>query len=60
MKGDVLSQSDLGFLAEFSVVLFVLVFLASIYWIFRPGAKKFYDERSAMPFSDEKPSSPSL
>ncbi len=53
MKGDVLSQSDLGAFAEFSIVLFVFVFLVTLFWIFRPGSRRFYTERSGMPLDEE-------
>ncbi|PRP96600.1 Cbb3-type cytochrome oxidase component FixQ [Enhygromyxa salina] len=58
MKSDVLSLSDFAFLAQISTVLFVAVFLGAIYWMFRPGSKQAYAQRSRMPLDDVNPVEP--
>jgi cbb3-type cytochrome oxidase subunit 3 len=38
MKSEILSRTDLLWLPELSLVLFVLVFVGALFWIFRPGS----------------------
>ena len=52
MKADILSRTDLLFLAEFSVVLFVAVFVGAALWAFRSGAKAEYQARAYLPLDD--------
>ena len=35
-----------------TAVLFFSIFVGTLFWIFRPGAKKVYDRRSQMVFED--------
>lgn len=55
MKSDVLVLTEFAYLAQISTLMFVGVFLAALYWIFRPGAKRTYDARSRMPLDDVNP-----
>jgi cytochrome c oxidase cbb3-type subunit 4 len=34
-------------------ILFVTIFLGTLVWIFRPGSKRFYDERARLPLEDD-------
>ena len=52
MKAEVLSQTNLVFLAEISVAIFFGVFVGSIWWAYRKGAKADYDRRAFMPLED--------
>ena len=49
MKAEVLATTELAILGEFAVVLFVGIFVGSLVWIFRPGAKESYEQRSRLP-----------
>lgn len=55
MKSDILSLSEFAYLAEISIVIFMSVFLGSIYWMFRPGSKAAYAARAQMPLDDQNP-----
>jgi cbb3-type cytochrome oxidase subunit 3 len=55
MKAEVLSQTNLVFLAEISVALFFGVFIGSFFWAYRKGAKAEYDRRAFMPLDDGQP-----
>lgn len=55
MKGLILSRTELLFLPELSLILFMLVFVAAVVWIFRPGAKEIYRQRSGMPLDEGRP-----
>lgn len=55
MKSEIISLSEYAFLAEIAIVLFVGVFVGSIVWMFRPGSKRAYAERSRMPLDDVNP-----
>ena len=48
MKALVLSRTDLLFLPEIALFIFFVVFVGALLWMFRPGAKRFYEERSTM------------
>lgn len=53
MKADVLSQTDLVFLSEISVLIFSTVFVGAFLWIFRPGAARTYGECAELPLDDD-------
>lgn len=36
------------------LVLFLVFFVAVLFWIYRPGSKSTYDEESQLPFTDEE------
>ena len=55
MKSDVISLSDYAFLGQIGTVIFVAVFVAAIFWIFRRGSKAVYAARSQMPLDDVNP-----
>ena len=55
MKADILSRTDLVFLAEISVTLFVLIFVLAVLWAYRRGAKVQYEARAYMPLDDGEP-----
>ena len=55
MKSDILRLSEFAFLAEISIVIFIGVFLGSILWVLRPGAKQVYAARAQMPLDDQNP-----
>jgi cbb3-type cytochrome oxidase subunit 3 len=52
MKAEILSRTDLVFLAEISVLLFVGVFVGAIFWAYRSSAKADYEARGYMPLDD--------
>ncbi|MCA9652108.1 MAG: cbb3-type cytochrome c oxidase subunit 3 [Myxococcales bacterium] len=54
MKNEILSRTDLLFLPELSLVLFLLIFVGALVWIFRPGAKAAYERRSRLPLLDDE------
>lgn len=54
MKSDLISRTELLFLPEITLVLFGLVFLGALVWIFRPGARRTYAQRSLMPLEDDR------
>ena len=58
MKSDLISRTELLVLPEITLILFCLLFLGAVFWIFRPGAREAYAERSLMPLDDERPDKP--
>lgn len=54
MKSEILSRTDLLFLPELSLVLFVLLFVGAIVWIYRPGASADYERRAQLPLCDDE------
>jgi cbb3-type cytochrome oxidase subunit 3 len=54
MKALVLSRTDLLFLPEIALFIFLAVFVGALAWMFRPGAKRFYQERSSMPLDPDE------
>lgn len=53
MKSDLISRTELLFLPEFTLVLFGLLFVAALFWIFRPGSRETYAQRSLMALEDD-------
>ena len=58
MKGDVLSLSDLAFLGEIAVLMFVGIFVGALYLVLRPGAKQYYEPYRSMALDDANPVTP--
>ncbi len=54
MKAEILSQTDYLTYPLIAVVMFVAIFAAAVLWVFRPGSRETYAERSLMVFDDEK------
>lgn len=54
MKGEVLSRTELLFMPEISLVLFMLVFAAALIWIYRPGSSQIYRQRSTMALDEDE------
>jgi cbb3-type cytochrome oxidase subunit 3 len=54
MKSEILSRTDLLWLPELSLVLFVLVFVGALFWIFRPGSAAAYERRARLPLVDDE------
>lgn len=54
MKNDILSRTELLFLPELSLVIFLLIFVGALLWIFRPGAAAAYERRSRLPLVDDE------
>lgn len=52
MKGFILSQTEWTVFPLITAVLFFAIFAGALFWIFRPGAKKVYNDRSLMVFDD--------
>jgi cbb3-type cytochrome oxidase subunit 3 len=48
MMAGVLSQTHLLAFPLFAVVLFSSIFVGMLFWVFRPGSRRIYDERSRM------------
>lgn len=42
MKSWVLSRTELLFLPEIALFIFLAVFIGAIFWMFRPGSRQFY------------------
>ena len=54
MKNEILSRTDLLLLPELSLVLFLLIFVGTLLWIFRPGARATYQRRAQLPLVDDE------
>ena len=54
MKALILSQTSHLIFPLISVVLFSGIFLGAVAWIFRPGSKAKYDERSRAILDDQE------
>lgn len=54
MKNEILSRTDLLFLPELSLVVFLLIFVGTLFWIFRPGARAAYERRARFPLVDDE------
>ncbi len=54
MKNEILSRTDLLFLPELSLLIFVAIFVGALVWIFRPGAAAAYHSRSQLPLRDDE------
>ncbi len=48
MKAEILSRTDWLTFPLIAVVLFTVMFVLTLFWIYRPGAKKFYEEASRL------------
>lgn len=55
---DVVGNSGLSGYAVVALVLFILAFLAIVWWIFRPGASGRYRRDAQMPLDDHTPQEP--
>ncbi len=55
---DVVSHAGLSRFAEVGLVLFVLAFLAIIWWVFRPGARARWKADAVLPLDDDTPQQP--
>lgn len=53
MKRELLSSLESTVLPEIAVVIFFSVFVLSVVWILRPGARDFYARRAQLPLEDE-------
>lgn len=54
MKSEILSRTDLLFLPELSLLLFVLVFVGAVFWVFRPGSSAIYERRAQLPLGEDE------
>lgn len=52
MNSFVLSQTDYLVFPLIAVVLFFSFFVAMLFWVFRPGARAIYAERSRLALHD--------
>lgn len=55
---DVMSHTGLSRYAEVGLVLFVLAFIAIIWWVFRPSARSRWKADASLPLDDETPQQP--
>ena len=55
MKNFVLSQTDFLVFPLIAVVLFFGFFVAMLFWVYRPGSKVAYAERSRLALEDGTP-----
>jgi hypothetical protein len=55
MKAEILSRTDLLFLPEIALFLFVAVFAIALYRVLRPGAARYYEPHTRMPLDDGQP-----
>lgn len=49
---DVLAHYDLPLLSCVGLLLFMAVFAAALFWVFREGSRDFYSKMSQLPFQD--------
>ncbi len=52
MKNFVLSQTDYLVFPLIAVVLFFVFFVAMLFWVYRPGSKAVYADRSQLALED--------
>jgi len=52
MKTLILSRTDLLFLPELALVIFVSVFIGALWLVLRPGAKAAYARHASMALDD--------
>lgn len=55
---DVVGHAGLSGYAIVGLLLFLLAFVAIIVWIFRPSARKRWQQDAQMPLDDETPQQP--
>ncbi|MBX7078897.1 MAG: cbb3-type cytochrome c oxidase subunit 3 [Nannocystaceae bacterium] len=53
MKAEVLSRTDLLFLPEIALVVFMAVFVGALWLVLRPGAKQAYARHGFIPLDNE-------
>ena len=53
MKRELLSSLDSTVLPELAVLIFITVFILSVIWMYRPGAREFYAQRALLPLDDD-------
>ncbi|MEX1362850.1 MAG: cbb3-type cytochrome c oxidase subunit 3 [Nannocystaceae bacterium] len=54
MKHEILSRTDLLFLPELSLLVFLAIFVGAIVWILRPGSTAEYARRAQLPLVDDE------
>lgn len=54
MKSLILSRTDLLFLPEVALVIFVTVFAGALWLVLRPGAKAAYARHASMALGDDE------
>jgi len=55
MKNFVLAQTDYLVFPLIAVVMFFIFFVAMLVWVYRPGSKAVYAERSRRALTDSAP-----
>lgn len=55
---DIIGNAGLSIYAQIALVIFVVVFVAIIVWVFRPGTRERFRRDAMMPLDDEKPVEP--
>ncbi len=55
MKAEVLSRTDLLFLPEIALVVFMAVFVGALWLVLRPGAKQAYARHGLIPLDGHEP-----
>ena len=38
-----------------ALAIFMILFLGVLFWIFRPGSKRIYEQKARMPLEDQTP-----
>lgn len=55
---DIIGHAGLSIYAQIALVIFVVVFVAIIVWVFRPGARERFRRDAMMPLDDDTPVEP--
>jgi cbb3-type cytochrome oxidase subunit 3 len=55
---DIMGNAGLSIYAEVALVLFVVAFLAIIWWVFRPANRRRWEADARMPLDDLHPQQP--
>jgi len=53
MKSEVLAHFPLTGLTCFALILFFTLFTSALFWVFRNGSKKYYEDASQLPLSKD-------
>ncbi len=55
---DIMGAAGLSAYAEIAMIIFLVVFVAIVISLFRPGRQQTFDAASRMPLDDEHPQTP--
>ncbi len=49
---DIMGNAGLSFYAEVALLLFLFAFLGIVWWVFRPSARRRWDQAARLPLDD--------